>query len=42
MTIADDFRQALIQAHPRLSKFNPLPRILFYDDFDEGVHGWAS
>ena len=42
MTIADDLRLALIQADPRLSKFNPLPRILFYDDFDEGVHGWAE
>lgn len=42
MTTANDLRLALLQANPRLSKFNPLPRILFHDDFDEGVHGWAE
>ena len=36
------FRRAIIQSDPRLSKFNPLPRILFHDDFDEGTHGWAE
>jgi hypothetical protein len=25
-----------------LSKFKPLPRILFADDFDEGVNGWCE
>ena len=25
-----------------LSKFTPLPRILFADDFDEGVNGWCE
>ncbi len=25
-----------------LSRFNPLRRILFYDDFDEGINGWAE
>jgi len=29
-------------ADPRLSRFNPLPRILFFDDFDEGVNGWCE
>lgn len=42
MTNTDDLRLALLRADPRLSKFNPLPRVLFYDDFDEGVHGWAE
>lgn len=26
----------------RLSRFDPLARILFYDDFDEGMHGWSE
>ncbi len=26
----------------RLSKYNPLPRILFFDDFDEGMNGWCE
>jgi hypothetical protein len=39
---ADDLRRALLQAHPRLSKFNPLPRILCFDDFDEGPNGWCQ
>jgi hypothetical protein len=25
-----------------LGRFNPLRRILFYDDFDEGVNGWTE
>jgi len=27
---------------PRLSKFDPLPRIVFYDDFDHGLQGWSE
>jgi hypothetical protein len=27
---------------PDLGRFNPLPRILCYDDFDRGVNGWAE
>jgi len=23
-------------------RYNPLPRVLFYDDFDEGLNGWAE
>lgn len=42
MATSDDLRQALVQADPRLSKFNPLARILAFDDFDEGVNGWAE
>lgn len=26
----------------RLDKYNPLPRILFFDDFDEGMNGWCE
>jgi hypothetical protein len=25
-----------------LSRFNPLRRVLIYDDFDEGINGWAE
>ena len=35
-------RESILQADARLSKYNPLPRILFYDDFDEGVNGWCE
>ena len=42
MITTDELRKALIQANPRLSKFNPLPRILFFDDFDEGFNGWCE
>ena len=28
--------------HPQLSKFDPLPRIIFYDDFDHGLQGWSE
>lgn len=42
MSTVDDMRHALLQANPRLSKYNPLPRILFFDDFDEGVNGWTE
>jgi hypothetical protein len=28
--------------NPELSRFNPLRRILFYDDFDNGINGWAE
>jgi len=27
---------------PRLGKFSPLPRLLFFDDFDEGLSGWTE
>jgi hypothetical protein len=29
-------------ANPDLSRFDPLPRILCYDDFDRGLHGWTG
>lgn len=37
----DAFRQALLQADPRLSRFDPLPRIISFDDFDSGHCGWS-
>ena len=42
MTEAAELRRALIGADTRLSRYNPLPRILFFDDFDEGVNGWCE
>jgi hypothetical protein len=42
MTTIGEMRTALIQSDPRLSKYNPLPRILCFDDFDDGVNGWTE
>jgi hypothetical protein len=33
---------ALIAANPAISRFRPLGRILFYNDFDDGINGWAE
>lgn len=30
-----------MQSDPTLSRFEPLERILFYDDFDHGLQGWT-
>jgi len=38
----EDLRRALLNADPRLSKFDPLPRTIFYDDFDCGMQGWSE
>jgi hypothetical protein len=35
-------RRDLLHADPALSKFDPLSRILFYDDFDRGMGGWSE
>jgi hypothetical protein len=37
-----DLRTGLLHADPRLSRFDPLERILFYDDFDHGLQGWSE
>lgn len=37
-----DHRSALIHADPRLSRFDPLSRIICYDDFDHGLQGWTG
>ncbi|MBZ2197806.1 DUF6772 family protein [Occultella gossypii] len=41
-TPATDLRRALLDADPKLSRFNPLPRILAHDDFQTGTHGWTE
>jgi len=41
-TLGDELRRALIASHPRLSRFDPLPRILVFDEFDSGTHGWTE
>jgi len=28
--------------NPKLSRFNPLSRIVCFDDFDHGLHGWTG
>ena len=38
----DDLRASLLNANPKLSRFDPLGRILFYDDFDQGYQGWSE
>ncbi|TVQ38961.1 MAG: hypothetical protein EA384_07850 [Spirochaetaceae bacterium] len=35
-------KAALIGSDASLSRFNPLPRILFHDDFDCGHNGWCE
>lgn len=35
-------RNPAVAADPELSRFNPLSRILFFDDFDNGINGWAE
>lgn len=35
-------RDAILQSDPKLSKYNPLKRIFFFDDFDEGANGWCE
>ncbi|WP_238005326.1 DUF6772 family protein [Dactylosporangium sp. AC04546] len=39
---ADEIRRAFLSTDTRLSRFNPLPRILCYDDFNTGTHGWTE
>jgi len=35
-------QKALLRANPRLSRFSPLSRIMYFDDFDEGLNGWTA
>ena len=35
-------RLSALRADPRLSRFDPLPRILTFDDFDAGLQGWTG
>jgi hypothetical protein len=38
----NDYRRAILSADPGLSRFDPLGRIVFYDDFDHGLSGWTE
>lgn len=38
----NDLQSALLHANPALSRFDPLDRILFLDDFDRGMCGWSQ
>jgi hypothetical protein len=38
----NEFQRSLLNANPKLSRFDPLPRVLFHDDFDEGINGWST
>ena len=38
----ENVAQAIRHADPRLGKFDPLCRIIYYDDFDEGYNGWIG
>jgi hypothetical protein len=40
--IMSDIRRSLLDANPKLSRFNPLNRIIYFDDFDEGPQGWIE
>ena len=42
MVEAKSLRTAIFSADPRLSRFEPLERIEFYDDFDAGLSGWTE
>lgn len=37
-----ELRQTLLRADPDLSRFDPMDRIIVYDDFDRGIQGWTS
>lgn len=37
-----ELSHAFIRSNPALSRFNPLGRILFFDDFDSGINGWCE
>ena len=39
---SDDMLRAMRLADPRLSRFDPLPRIISFDDFDRGFCGWTQ
>lgn len=35
-------RPPTVSGDPKLSRFNPLERILVFDDFNSGTHGWVE
>jgi len=40
--VPTELRQSILSADPQLSRFEPLERILFYDDFNQGLQGWTA
>jgi hypothetical protein len=40
--LAEALRVAILRADPRLSRFDPLPRIICHDDFSRGHCGWSQ
>jgi hypothetical protein len=38
----NSIRDEILRADRQLSRFNPLGRILFFDDFDDGMNGWCE
>jgi len=40
--LAESLRLAILRADPNLSRFDPLPRILSWDDFSRGHCGWSQ
>jgi hypothetical protein len=40
--VNDELRLAILRADPRLSRFDPLARIIAFDDFDCGPQGWTA
>lgn len=38
----NEMQRSLLNANPHLSRFDPLDRILFFDDFDNGTQGWSE
>ncbi len=40
--MSEAMRRALVRTSPGLSRFNPLPRILYHDPFEDSLGGWTS
>lgn len=40
--MAEALRIAMLRADPKLSRFDPLPRIISHDDFSNGHCGWSQ
>lgn len=38
----NELQKALFRANPKLSRFDPLSRVLYFDDFDTGYNGWTA
>ena len=40
--LTEAMRLALLRADPKLSRFDPLPRIISHDCFSTGYCGWSQ